>query len=63
MRPVPHSEKLPAQKPPENLTFSYDKSDADEDHGQQEGDNVVDCDQAFEVGCSPSELHLLTPCL
>jgi hypothetical protein len=41
MRPVPYSEKLPVPKPPENLNFSEDNSDANEDHGQQEGDNVV----------------------
>jgi hypothetical protein len=32
MRPVPHSEDLPVQKPPENMTFSDDISDSDEDY-------------------------------
>jgi len=43
MRPVPHSEQLPAPKSLENLAFSGDKSNSDEDHGQQDGDNF-DCD-------------------
>ena len=62
VRQVPHSGELPVPKPPENLTFSDDKSDADEDHGQQEGDNV-DCDHTFEESCCSCELNLLTPCL
>jgi len=33
MRPVPHSEKLPASKPPENPTCSSDNTDSEEDHG------------------------------
>jgi hypothetical protein len=40
MRHVPHSEQLPTTKPPENLTFSDEISDFDEDFGQQEGDKV-----------------------
>jgi hypothetical protein len=40
MKPVTHSQKLPTPQPPENLTFSDDNSDFDEDRGQQEGDNV-----------------------
>jgi hypothetical protein len=34
MRPVPHNEELPLPMPSENLTFSDDNSDPDEDHGQ-----------------------------
>jgi hypothetical protein len=41
--PSAHSEELSVPQPLENLTFSDDNSDSDEDHGQQEGDNV-DCD-------------------
>ena len=37
LRHVPHSEQLPISKPPENLTFSDEISDFDEDLGQQEG--------------------------
>jgi hypothetical protein len=59
MRPVPQSEELLVLKPPENLTFSDDSSDSDEDHMQQDGDNV-DCDPTFEASCSSSETHLLT---
>jgi hypothetical protein len=33
----------------ENLAFSDDNSDANKDHGQQEGDNT-DCDLTFEAG-------------
>jgi hypothetical protein len=58
VRPVPHSEKLPLPNPLENLTFSDDNSDSDEDHRQQEGDNV-DCYLTFEAVCSSSEPHLL----
>jgi len=47
MRPVPHSEELSVQKSPENLTFSDDNSDSDEDRVQQEGDNV-DCDPTLK---------------
>jgi len=56
IRPVPHSEELPVPKPPENLTFSDDKSDSD-DHGQQEGDNV-DRNPTFQASYSSSKPHL-----
>jgi hypothetical protein len=58
MRHVPHSKELPVPKPPENLTFSDESSDSEEDHKQQ-GNNVA-CDPAFEASCSSSEPHLLT---
>jgi hypothetical protein len=32
VRPVSHSEEYPVPKPPENLTFSDDISDSDEDN-------------------------------
>jgi len=57
MRPVPHSGEFPVIKPSENLTFSHDNSDSDEDHGQQEGENV-DGDPTFEASCFSSEPHL-----
>jgi hypothetical protein len=53
VRFVPHSEELPVPKPPENLTFGDDRSDSDEDNGQQEGDNV-DCNLTFEAIYSSS---------
>jgi hypothetical protein len=53
VRFVSHSEELPVSKPPANLTFGDDRSDSDEDHGQQGGDNV-DCDLTFEARCSSS---------
>jgi len=53
MRPVPHGEEFPVPKSPENLTFSYDNSDSDEDYGQQKGDNLG-CDLTFEKSCSSS---------
>jgi hypothetical protein len=37
MRPVRHSEGLPVTKPQENLTFSDDNSDSDQNHGEQKG--------------------------
>lgn len=43
MRHVQNTEQFPVTKHPENLTFSDEISDFDEDHEQQEGDNV-DCD-------------------
>jgi len=58
MRPVTHSEELPVPSPPENVAFSDNASDSDEDHGRQEGENVH-CDPTFEAICS-SEPHLLT---
>ena len=58
IRSVPHSEEVPAPKPPENLTFSDVNSNSDEDHGEQERDNVG-CDLTFEASCSSSEPHLL----
>jgi hypothetical protein len=51
MRPVSHSEELPVPKSPENLTFSADNSNSDEDHRQQEGENV-ECKPTFEASCS-----------
>jgi hypothetical protein len=36
---VPHSKELPIPKPLENLTFSDESSESEEDHRQQE-DNV-----------------------
>ena len=53
MRPVPHSEDLPVQKPPENMTFSDDISDSDEDYWQQKGD-ILGCDPTFETSWSSS---------
>ena len=53
VRFVPHSEELPVSKHPENLTFGDDRSDSDEDHGQQGGHNV-DCNLTFEACCSSS---------
>jgi hypothetical protein len=58
VRPVPHSEELPLPKRLENLAFSNDSSDSDEDYRQQEGGNV-DCYLTFEASCSLSEPHLL----
>jgi hypothetical protein len=58
IRPVLHSEALPVPEPPENLTFSDVSSNSDEDHGEQEGDNVV-CGLIFKASCSSSEPHLL----
>ena len=39
VRAVPDSVELPVRRPPENLNFSNDNSDSDENHGQQEGDS------------------------
>jgi hypothetical protein len=50
---------LPAPKPLQNLAFSDDNSNSDEDHGQQDGDNF-DCDWTFEGSFSSFEPHLLT---
>ena len=58
VRPVPHSEELPLPNHLENLAFSNDSSDSDEDHRQQEGGNV-DCYLTFEASCSLSEPNLL----
>jgi hypothetical protein len=58
IRPVPHNEEVPLPKPPENLNFSDVNSNSDEDHGEQEGENVV-CDLTFETSCSSSEPRLL----
>jgi hypothetical protein len=58
MRPIPQSEELLVPKPLENLTFSDDNSDSDEDHRQQDGDKV-DCDLTFEASCCSSVPHLL----
>jgi hypothetical protein len=57
VRPVQHSGEFPVIKPSENLTFSDDNSDSDEDYGQQEGENV-DCDPIFEASSFSSEPHL-----
>jgi len=59
MRPFLYSEELPVPQPPENVAFSDNTSDSDEDHGRQEGGNVH-CDPTFEAICSTSEPHLLT---
>jgi len=57
VRFVPHSEELLVPKPLENLTFGDDRSDSDDDHGQQEGDNV-DCDPTFETSrSSPNPIY------
>jgi hypothetical protein len=58
MSPVPHSAELPP-KPLENLTFSNNNSDYDDDHRQQEGKNVY-CDPTFEASCFSPEPLLLT---
>jgi hypothetical protein len=50
---------LPVQTTPENLTFSDDNFDSDEDHGQQEEGNV-DCDLTYYASYSSSEPKLLT---
>ena len=52
-------ESFSIPKSSENLTFSDDNSDSDEDRVEQEGDNV-DCDPTFEASSSSSEPHLLT---
>ena len=58
---APQSEELPITKPPENVTFSDEISDFNEDLGQQEEDKF-DCDPTFETSFfSSSEPHLLTP--
>ena len=54
---VPHTEEWPAPKSPEYLNFS-DNSEADEDHGEQDGSNV-ECDPTFEANCSSSNYHLV----
>ena len=59
MKPIPRSEELLVPKPPENLIFSDDNSESDEDQGQLECDNV-DCDPTFVARCSSSEPRLLT---
>ena len=40
MRPVPYSEELSVPQPLENVAFSDNTSDCDEDHGQQEGESA-----------------------
>ena len=60
LRTVPHSQELPVPKPPENVTFSDDTSDFDEDQGQQKGDNVDWDPTSFEARCPSSQPHLLT---
>jgi hypothetical protein len=37
MRPIRHSEELSLPKPPENLSFSDDNSDSDEDYRSKKG--------------------------
>ena len=59
VRPVTHIEELPVPKFLENLTFSSDSSDSDDDHGQQEGDNA-DGYPTFAASCSSFELHIFT---
>ena len=59
VRPVAHNEELPVPNPPDNLTFSSDNSDSDDDHGQQEGDNA-DCYPTYEASCSSFKLPVLT---
>jgi hypothetical protein len=59
MRPVQNGDDFPVPKPTEILTFSDDKSDSVDDHGQQEKNNV-DCNPKFDASCSSSEPHLLT---
>jgi len=59
MRPVPHSEQLPAPKLLENLAFSNANSNSDKDHKQQDRENF-DCDWTFEGSCSSFEPYLLT---
>ena len=54
MRHDPHSKELSVPKTPENLTFSDDSSDSEEDDGQQEKDNV-EYDLTTEASCSSSE--------
>jgi hypothetical protein len=55
----PQIEELLVKKLSENLPFSDDNPDSDEDQGQQEGDNV-DCDPTFETCWSSSEPSSLT---
>ena len=59
MKPVSQSEELLVPKPPENLSFSDDSSDSNEDDGQQEWENVH-CEKKFEAISSSTEPHLLT---
>ena len=56
MRPVSHTEELPVPKSPENLTFSNDNSNFDEDHRQQ-GDNA-ECNLTSEASCSSNTTRL-----
>ena len=58
MSPVPHGAELPP-KPPENLTFSNDNFDFDDDHRQQEAKNVY-YDPTFEASCFSPEPLLTT---
>jgi hypothetical protein len=58
MKHIPHSEELPVPKPPENLSFTDDNSNSDEDHRQWEGDSD-DYDPTFEASSSSYEPHLL----
>ena len=57
MRPVSQSEELPLPKSPENLTFSGDNSNSDEDHTQQEGENV-ECKSTLQASCSSNTTRL-----
>jgi hypothetical protein len=41
MWPVTHNEKLPVPKLPENLTFSVDVPDSDEDRGSVKGNMLT----------------------
>jgi len=57
MRPVSQSEQLPLPKSLENLTFSDDNSNSDEDHRQQEGENA-ECKPMFQASCSSNTTRL-----
>jgi len=41
MWPAPHNEKFPVSKLSENLTFSVDISDSDEDRGRMKGSMLI----------------------
>jgi hypothetical protein len=59
LRPVTHIKEFSVPKLLENLTFSSDSSDSDDDCGRQEGDNA-DGYPTSAASCSSFEPHIFT---
>jgi hypothetical protein len=59
IRYVPHSDKLPVSKPPNNVTTDKENSDADEFHPDQVREQT-DSDPIFEQSGPSSKPHFIT---